>query len=142
VRVVIDTNVLVSGVFFGGIPGTVLGLWRNNVIELVLTSEILTEYEDVVQRLSSRYPKVDVAPIVSLIVRRGTFVQAVSVADSGCPDPDDDRFLAAAVAGDVGVLISGDRHLLAVSRYQEVEVLSPADFIRRFGSEPAVSADR
>jgi len=98
-RVVIDTNVFVSAVFFGGIPGKVLKLWRDDRIEHILTAEVLAEYEDIVHRLRDLYPSVAPDPIVSLVVRRGTFVQPLPLAEGVCADHDDDKFLAAALGG-------------------------------------------
>ncbi len=139
-RVVVDTNVFVSAVFFGGIPGRLLDMWRNGSVELLLTAEILAEYEDVVHRLRGRYPGVDPDPIVSLVVRRGTFVQPASMEGEVCADRDDDKFLAAALGGAGRMVVSGDTHLRAVSGYRQVEVLTPAEFIKRYGSEPAAGA--
>ncbi len=50
-----------------------------------------------------------------------------------CDDPDDDKFLAAALAGGADVIVSGDMHLLRVSGYRELTVLTPAQFLRSYG---------
>ncbi len=50
-KVVLDTNVFVSAVFFGGTPGKVLDMWRDGKIELLLTADILAEYEEVIKKL-------------------------------------------------------------------------------------------
>lgn len=135
-RVVLDTNVLVSALFFGGTPGRLLGMWRDGLVELLLTAEILAEYEDVIRRLRSRYPSVDPEPVIRLIVRRGTFVQPGHLEGTVCADPDDDKFLAAALGGGGRVVVSGDAHLRAVSGYRQVEVLTPAQFLQRYGGRP------
>jgi putative PIN family toxin of toxin-antitoxin system len=140
-RVVVDTNVFVSAVFFGGIPARLLDMWRNGSVELLLTAEILAEYEDVVHRLRGRYPSVDPDPIINLVVRWATFVQPAPLEGQVCADPDDDKFLAAALGGAGRMVVSGDTHLRAVNGYRQVEVLTPAEFIRRYGSEPAAGAD-
>ena len=57
-QVVVDTNVLISAVFFGGKPGQILEAWQQKKIELVISTEILAEYVDVLHRLSAKYPKV------------------------------------------------------------------------------------
>ncbi len=134
-KVVCDTNVFVSAIFFGGTPGKLLDMWRDGAIELLLTTEILAEYEDVVGRLAKRYPSIDPATIIHLVVRRGTFVQPAPLEEGVCDDPDDDKFLAAALAGGARMIVSGDMHLLSVSGYREVEVLTPAQFVRRHGRE-------
>ncbi len=60
-KVILDTNVFVSGVFFGGLPAQILEAWRNGHIQLVLSAEILEEYQRVGQILRNQYPGVDLA---------------------------------------------------------------------------------
>lgn len=55
-RVVLDTNVLVSGIFFGGVPGQIVDAWSEDRLSLVLTPEILEEYARVGQDLAAKYP--------------------------------------------------------------------------------------
>lgn len=55
-RVILDTNVLLSGVFFGGVPGRILAAWAAGQLELVLSPAILTEYRRVGADLARRYP--------------------------------------------------------------------------------------
>jgi len=132
-RVVVDTNVFVSGVFFGGVPGCVLELWKGGEAELLMTEEILAEYVDVLHRLAARYPSIDPKPIVELVARKGFFVQPAPLARQLCVDPDDDKFSAAAIGGQGKVIVSGDKHLLDLSGHKGVRVLKPADFASEFG---------
>ena len=134
-RLVLDTNVFVSAVFFGGVPGQLLNLWRDGAVDLLLSSSILSEYAEVLKRLSQRYPETEPEPILSLAVRRGTFVQPETMSSDICADPDDDKFFLAAAAGACHLIISGDRHLLNASGWRGIEVVRPATFIRRFRSE-------
>ncbi|MER3447931.1 MAG: hypothetical protein C4291_14370 [Candidatus Dadabacteria bacterium] len=50
-----------------------------------------------------------------------------------CNNPDDDKFLECAVAGNANVIVSGDRHFLALGSYQGIHILQPASFLRLFG---------
>ena len=65
-RVVLDTNVLMSGIFFGGIPGRLLIAWRAKMIQFVVSEEILDEYRQVAMRLGERYSEIDISNIVDL----------------------------------------------------------------------------
>lgn len=132
-RVVVDTNVFVSGVFFGGVPGLVLELWKVGDVELVMTEAILSEYEDVLRRLGARYPGVDPDPIVGLVVKKAIFVQAARLPAPVCADAGDDKFIAGAIGGRAKVIVSGDKYLLEVSGHKGVRVLKPADFAEEFG---------
>jgi putative PIN family toxin of toxin-antitoxin system len=131
-NVVVDTNVFVSAVFFGGVPGRILDFWKRGQMDLLMSEQILSEYVDVLRRLAARYPRVDPDPIVSLVVKRGVFIQPSNLSERVCVDPDDDKFIAAAIGGNATVVISGDQHLVAVSGVRGVEVMRPADFAARF----------
>jgi len=135
VKVVCDTNVFVSAVYFGGTPGKVLDMWRDGKIELLLTADILAEYEEVIKRLQERYQSVDPDPVIHLVVRRGTFVEPAVLDDIVCADRNDDQFVAAALGGGARMIVSGDAHLRAVSGYRGIEVLTPAQFVKRHGKE-------
>lgn len=58
-NVVVDTNVFVSAVFFGGVPGRILDFWKRGQMDLLMSEQILSEYVDVLRRLAARYPRVD-----------------------------------------------------------------------------------
>ena len=130
-RVVLDTNVFVSAVFFGGPPGKILAAWRDGVIEVVVSREIVQEYVKVGERLSDRFPSVDLGPTLDLAAAVAELVAAPPLPNAVCRDPDDDKFLACALAAPARYIVSGDRDLLAVSPYRGVTVVRPRDFIER-----------
>jgi predicted nucleic acid-binding protein len=66
VRVILDTNVFVSGVFFGGAPARILEAWREARIQPVLSAEIFGEYQRVGELLGDQYPGVDLEPFLAL----------------------------------------------------------------------------
>jgi putative PIN family toxin of toxin-antitoxin system len=131
VRVVLDTNVLISGVFFGGAPREVLELWRDGRIQIVLSSEILNEYSRVAARLTEEHKGVDAAPFLRLLAVAGEIVQARASDEQITEDPDDDKFFACALTARVEVIVSGDGHLKRASGWQGIEVFTPAAFVRR-----------
>ena len=128
-KVVVDTYVFVSGVFFGGPPGEVLAAWRDKRIEFVVSREIIEEYVRVGERLSMRFPGVDLEPALQLVAAFATLVPAPPLPEPVCADGDDNKFLACAVAAGAGYIVSGDRALLATSPYRNVVVIRPRDFM-------------
>lgn len=130
-RVILDTNVFVSGVFFGGPPMRILEGWRDGALELLVSPEILEEYAEVGDRLRARYPGVDATPVLALVVREATVVHAPALPEPLCSDPDDDKFVACAVAGRCRLIVSGDKHLLTISGYRRIQVLRPRAFVDR-----------
>ena len=131
-RVVIDTNVLMSAIFFGGTPGRILKVWRAGQMDLVMSPEIVDEYVRVSERLTQRYPGADIQPLIELIIQNAEIVPSGPLPDSICEDPEDDKFLACALEAKVRVVISGDKQLLAVSVYQGIAVVTPRQFVDRW----------
>lgn len=128
-RVILDTNVFVSGVFFSGPPYEILNAWRHGKITLVVSPEILNEYDRVGRELAGEFPTVDLAPAIELLALEGEVVKAPPLAEPVCTDPDDDKFLACAVASGTKIISSGDRALRKTTGYAGIEVLSPREFV-------------
>lgn len=128
-KVVLDTNVFVSGVFFSGPPYRILQAWRNGDLQIVLSLEILDEYYRIGEELSAQFPKVDLNPILELITTKAELVEAERLDEDVCDDPDDDKFFACAITGGADLIISGDKHLLKMSGYQGIKVVRPRQFI-------------
>ena len=63
-RVVLDTNVFISGVFFSGPPFEILKAWLDNRIQIIISSEILQEYKRVGEEVLHRYPEIEITPIL------------------------------------------------------------------------------
>ena len=131
-RIVLDTNVFVSGVFFAGPPFEILCAWRNQRVQLVVSAEILDEYRRVGERLERKYPGVDLSPFLVLLAIHGEIVSAPSLQERVCEDPSDDMFFACAAAGRCPIIVSGDRHLHRASGYHGVEVYRPRGFVDRY----------
>ena len=128
-KVVLDTNVLISGIYFGGIPGRILEAWGARRFQLLVSTEILQEYLNVVERLADQYAGVEYEGVLGLIIQNAELVQPPDLPESVSTDPDDDKFLACALAGDATVIVSGDSDLLNVSGYCGIRVLTPKAFV-------------
>lgn len=131
-RVILDTNVFVSGIFFSGPPYAILHAWRQGILTLVVSVEILSEYERVGQELANQFPQVDIAPILELLAFKGEVADASPLAEQICSDPDDDKFLACAVASGTKIISSGDKALRKTSGYSGIEVLSPRELVNKY----------
>jgi len=128
-RVVVDTNVFISGIFFAGPPYRILQAWRDERVQLVVCPEILAEYRQVAVRLSRKHKGVDILPLIDLVTVRSQIVRMVPLPEPVCQDPSDDIFLACALAGKTQIIVSGDRHLLDVSGSAGVQVPRPRAFV-------------
>ena len=131
-KLVLDTNVLVSGIFFSGPPAAILKAWSRGKVRLVVSPEILDEYNRVSEELSGKFPDVDVQPILDLVVVHSEVCDPPPMPRPVCEDSSDDKFLSAAIESRTKIIVSGDKHLLKVSGYQGLTVLTPRQFVTRY----------
>ncbi len=133
-KVVLDTNVLVSGLLFGGVPGRILTAWSTGVIRLVISPPILDEYRRVGLELSKgREPLVSLLEaLLATLTVHALLVDAPPLDERVGEDPDDEMFLAAALAANARIIVSGDKHLLRVSGWRGIEVLKARPFLDRY----------
>lgn len=129
-KAVLDTNVLVSGIFFGGVPRAVLDAWADGRFELILSPSIIDEYVRTCDRLADTHPGLQYQPILAMVMGHGTLLPDTDAPAPITPDLDDDKFMLCARAGD-GVVVSGDRHLLTASGWGGVKVMKPREFLAR-----------
>ncbi|VEN74763.1 putative toxin-antitoxin system toxin component, PIN family [Candidatus Desulfarcum epimagneticum] len=131
-KIILDTNVLISGIFFSGPPSRILKEWRNKRFEIALCEKILSEYQRVADELSHKYPQIDTAPIIEWVADHGQLIDTEGVDISVCEDPDDDKFIECAIAGKCDIIVSGDKHLLKLAGYKGVGILKPREFVDRY----------
>lgn len=133
-RAILDTNVLLSGIFFGGVPGRLLTAWQDERLALMLSPAILAEYHEAGAELAARHPAL-AAPldsILTLLAQTATIVDASALAERVSADPDDDKFLACALAARTPLIVSGDKHLLRVSGWCGITVVTPRQCVDRY----------
>jgi hypothetical protein len=130
-RVVIDTNVLLSAVL-GGTLKAILDHWQNERFVLVVTDEIVREYLDVLQRPKFGLRGDVIDNIATFIFQFAEFVVPIEHVQVVKSDPKDNKFLDAALVGDVEYLVSGDKHLLNLKEYAGVPIITPREFLKRF----------
>ena len=130
-RAVLDTNVVMSAIFFGGVPFKVLNAWHNGEFELVVSEAVMAEYREIAARMKAKFPSIEPEIWMRYIEDHATMVSAVPLATQVCEDADDDVFLACAIAACAKIVCSGDKHLLACNGWNGVEVLTPRIFCNR-----------
>lgn len=124
-RIVFDTNLLISAVFFGGKPLELLNLIKQGRIDVVVTTEILAEYKRSVFSFSQDEP---LATEWRAYFREfGIFVETTQKFLL-CRDPDDNKFLNAAHAGKADFIISGDKDLREIQGFH-IPVVTVAVFL-------------
>ncbi|MGZ4105023.1 MAG: putative toxin-antitoxin system toxin component, PIN family [Actinomycetota bacterium] len=128
-RVVLDTNVLLSAISFGGVPRRLLQAVIDGRLRLVTSRHLLDEFEEILEEKFG-FSKAAAVETRSELEVLAEIVEPVDVPKE-CRDPDDDQVLAAAQAGAAEVIVTGDRDLLVLEWYNNIEILPPAMFIPR-----------
>ena len=135
IKVVLDTNLLVSS-FFGGNRRGVIDLWKNGQITICLTQPILDEYVQVLHRLGLQDEN-ELAELLNLFATSPNVLYTrnspvLSIVDK---DSDDYKFFSCAVALQASYIISGDKAVIEIHETLGVKVLSPADFLYLFSNQ-------
>jgi putative PIN family toxin of toxin-antitoxin system len=132
-RVVLDTNVLLSGIAYpGSVPGKILAAWRHGSVEVLLSAFILDELRRVLPRLANRHglSHAEMEDLVDILSIQAELVKPQSETDSDLRDADDlpvlGTLLAAIQEQGAHYLITGDKDLLALA--ERYPILTPAAF--------------
>ncbi len=132
-KIVVDTNVLVSGLLFGGPPGEVVDLWKQKRVKPLCSKQIVEEYLRVLAYPKSHLSESDIDFIfTNEIIPYFDFVMVKIGKPFVAADPADDIFIWCALKGRANAIVSGDEHLLGLSTCP-VPVLSVVDFLKTRG---------
>jgi uncharacterized protein len=142
VRVVLDTNVLVSALLtVHGAPAQLLGLVRQGILTVCADGRILDEYEEVAGRPEFPFSKVDVTTLIRFLRESCELVSARPTVRR-LPDADDEPFLEVAVHGRLDALVTGNTRHFPIDRRAGVRVVTPAELLAllQAGGPPGPSA--
>ena len=131
-KVVLDTNIFVSALISpNGVPAQIL--FHEAEFQLVIAEEILAELERVLHydRLQKRYQLREemIQGYLATLRADSEVVTITNPVQGVSADPDDDKFLACAVAGQADYIVSGDPHLTDLESYQGISILKPRQFL-------------
>lgn len=130
-RAVLDTNVLISAVISTGTPHEVLAAGFEGEYQIVVSVATLTEFRETLLKYPDRFhmDEEDVQTEVETVRYFAEFVNPKEDIEAVEDDPDDDKFLEAALAGNVDYLVSGDKHLLDLDSFLGIEIVTPRKFL-------------
>jgi len=128
-RIVVDTNVIVSALVFGGLPRRIFELVEGGYCELFYAADIQEETRRVL-RDKFGWDEDRLDRYLRTLWSLGKRVVLRHRVNAVREDPDDNRILECALAADADVIVSGDRHLLKLGAYEGITILTPRDFLK------------
>lgn len=130
--VVYDTNILISGMVWGGVPYDCIELAMTDRAEGITCAEIIDEFDE---KLTTKleYPQFRTSRIVTRLLGFLRMVKITNQFESVTADPDDNKIIECALVGGATYIVTGDkRHLLPLQNYQDIHIVTAADFLERF----------
>ena len=135
-KVVLDTNVLISGIAFGGKPRKIMTNIVTGRLRLALSEKILEELVGVLEGPKFRYPQKLVHGIADELRSIAKIVNPSRQINIIVSDPDDNIILECATAAGVNYIISGDRDLLDLETFENIPIVTPAKFVDEVFASP------
>jgi len=133
IRVVLDTNVLVSALLFETTLSKVIDLWQSGAIVPVISKDTFQELRAVLA-----YPKFSLtqdeirAILEQEILPFFEVIEVVEEVKRICNDPADDKFISCALAASADYIVSGDKALIDLKQYKSVKIIKPSEFLKLF----------
>jgi putative PIN family toxin of toxin-antitoxin system len=134
-KVVLDTNIWLSAIFWKGEADKLIKSCLNKKIELIITEEILDEIIEVLNKESKfqkyiKKRKQSIEDLVRTILSIATLIKTQSKIDLIKKHPKDNMILEAALDGKVDYIVSYDKHILNMLEFREIRILDPREFLR------------
>lgn len=133
-RLVLDTNIVASGLLWNGTPAHLIDLAQANEVELCTSRLLLTELTRILRR--AKFAKVIGASGMTLedlvigYAELATLVTPEAIPATVLNDPDDDHVLACALTAKADLIVSGDRHLLDLKTFREIPIVMAAEALK------------
>ena len=129
--IVLDTNVLISAIVFGGRPREVLEKVISGAFVMAISTEMLDEFQGVLEGRKFRYPGAIVRTIVNELLAVSELVRPAMKVQVIKADPTDNRILECALESKAVCIVTGDKHLLELGQFQGIPILDVAAFLAR-----------
>lgn len=131
-RIVLDTNILVSAIIAEGRPRDLLRLAIQRRYLLIKSKETVEEFVQVLQRPKFKMSRNEVTKAEYVLSKTGKTIKVTSNRKVVDEDPRDDIFINTALDGNADYIVSGDPHLLGLLKYKGIEILMVRDMLKKF----------
>lgn len=135
-KVVLDTNVVVSACYWKGPPHQCLVSWAEGKFQAFISPPLLAEYEDTYWDLFPQYSDRSPANWITALAEAAELVFPVERVTGATVDPFDDMVLECALAAEAEYLVSGDKkHLLPLNEFRGIRIINPVNFLTLVGNK-------
>jgi putative PIN family toxin of toxin-antitoxin system len=131
-KLVLDSNVFISAVVFGGKPREILDLAIKGLIEVAISNDILEEIKGVLEGQKFQFQTRIVYALMREIEDLADLVEPTGRIEAVLDDPEDNRVLECAVESGANGVVSGDSHLSALRTFGKIKIMNPDEFLRWF----------
>lgn len=130
-RIVLDTNIFVSGIFWeGNYCSQIIEAWRTRQFILISSLSIIEELITILRTFKIQLDEEIILEWQRMIIENSLLVESVEKISVVKADPKDDKFIEAAISGDAQYIVSQDFHLLKIGEYQGVRIITPQEFLK------------
>ena len=130
-RVVLDTNVFISGIHWTGNSEKIIFMFRNKTFELVSSIPIIEEITKTLRNFRIPLSEEDISNWENMILENALLVEPEEKIDIIKEDFSDNKFIEAAVAGKTDYIVTQDNHLLKIKEFRGIKILTPEEFLSR-----------
>ncbi len=134
IRVVLDTNVIISAIFWRGSPYRVMRKALQRDFILVISPDILKE---VSERLKHKFnlPREEIEILMNILLSYSDIVEPTTKVNVVKADENDNKIIECAIDGKADFIVTGDHHLLELKSYKSIKIITPAEFLELLESE-------
>lgn len=140
-RIIVDTNVVMSGVFFSGTPSRILKAFDEGKFEVYANTDIVAEYEEVYARPKQKLQRTPQTDFFHAFTDKLKLIKTKNHVTI-CRDPDDDKFISCALDAKALYIVSGDNDLLDIQTIEGIAIVTAADFYEKHLSTAKTSQNQ
>ena len=130
-RIIIDTNIVISGAFFNGLPKTILKSVADEKFDVFISDEILKEYHKSVKEMLEKDKYHLNFALFEAFMKKIKMIESKSDVKI-CRDPDDDKFINCAIDAKAIYIVNGDKDLLTIGQYEDIEIVTAKEFYDKY----------
>jgi len=130
-RIVLDTNILISGIGWSGLPKDIIEAFLKGEFILLISRPLLSELERVLNYKKFYFiPDYLKKSLIGSLLKAAEFVEIEKKLDIIKDDPEDNRVLECAISGKADYIVTGDEHLLKLYKFNDIKILTPIEFLK------------